>query len=109
MASTSSGSAFPRSMGSAHRAFRGLSNGHCDHLVSAPILGAGGNSFAAQTLYGESLIEDTIEEGYSWRSASRDNMPQHQKKSYSIHLSEGIDYRIVFLAQYTLSDINVLQ
>ena len=67
-----------------------------------------GVGFAYQNFYGEHLLEETLDEGYSLRSASRDDMPQYQVKTHSIHLSEGIDYRIVFLAQHKLSNIDLL-
>jgi hypothetical protein len=73
-------------------------------LRSLIMTGAG---FAYQTWYGESPLEDTLEAGYSLRSFSKDDMPQYQVKSHRISLSAGTDYRFVFLARHSLSNIDL--
>jgi hypothetical protein len=72
-------------------------------LRSLIMTGAG---YAYQTWYGESPLEDTLEEGYSLRSFSKDDMPQYQVKSHRISLTTGTDYRFVFLARHSLSNID---
>lgn len=73
-------------------------------LRSLIMTGAG---FAYQTWYGESPLEDTLAAGYSLRSFSKDDMPQYQVKSHRISLSAGTDYRFVFLARHSLSNIDL--
>ena len=66
-----------------------------------------GVGFAYQQLYGEHILEETLEQGYVLRSASHDDMPQYQVKAHSIQLSSGVDYRFVFLAQHKLTNVDL--
>ena len=73
-------------------------------LRSLVMTGAG---FAYQNFYGETPLEDTLDAGYNLRSFSKDDMPQYQVKSHRITLSPGTDYRFVFLARHSLSNIDL--
>jgi hypothetical protein len=66
-----------------------------------------GVGFAYQKFYGENLLQQTLEENYTLRSYSRDEMPQHQKKAHHLRLEEGMTYRFVFLARHNLSNIDI--
>jgi hypothetical protein len=73
-------------------------------LRSLIMTGAG---FTYQNLYGETPLEDTLEAGYSLRSFSKGDMPQHKVSSHRIVLSPSTDYRFVFLARHSLSNIDL--
>ena len=66
-----------------------------------------GVGFAYQKLYGENLLQDTLDAGYTLRSYSRDEMPQYQGKAHRVELAEGMTYRFVFLARHNLSNIDL--
>jgi hypothetical protein len=66
-----------------------------------------GVGFAFQTFYGENPLEDTLEAGFHLRSFSKNDMPQHDRMVHRIHLSYGTDYRFVFLARHSLSNIDL--
>jgi len=66
-----------------------------------------GVGFTYQKFYGENLLQETIDAGYTLRSYSRDEMPQHQVKAHRLQLSEGTTYRFVFLARHNLSNIDL--
>ena len=66
-----------------------------------------GVGFAYQTFYGENPLQETLDEGYHLRSFSSDDMPQYKVKAHRIGLTQGTDYRFVFLARHSLSNIDL--